>query len=137
MNFTDTRIRFTLLSNPEEAVELQQKLMELCTDSGFDALGAFQFTSAVIEAVNNCIKHAYAGEEGQPITLNWHRHHDSVAIELRDGGKPLPLRLLESPVLAETDAESGRGWHIIHAWSDHVSYAREGEENVLTLTRRL
>ncbi len=137
MNHDDNQMRFTLHSNPREVVQLQQQLMDLCMDSGFDELSAFQFTSAVIEAVNNCIKHAYAGEGGYPITLEWCHHQDFVTIELRDEGKPLPLRLLESPVLSDTDAESGRGWHIIHEWSDHVGYTRQGEENILTLTRRL
>ena len=132
-----TQMRFNLHSNPREVVQLQQQLMDLCKDVGFGELSAFQFTSAAIEAVNNCIKHAYAGEEGYPITLQWRRHQDFVTIEIRDEGKPLPLHLLESPVLSGVDAESGRGWHIIHEWTGSVSYARQGDENILTLTRRL
>jgi anti-sigma regulatory factor (Ser/Thr protein kinase) len=39
--------------------------------------------------------------------------------------------------MAEVDAESGRGWHIIRQWTDTATYAREANQDVLTLTRRL
>ena len=55
-------MHFTLHSNPEEVPQLQQQVMDLCMDAGFDELSAFQLTIAVVEAVNNCIKHAYAGD---------------------------------------------------------------------------
>ena len=69
--------------------------------------------------------------------IRWQRHPNHVTIEIRDEGKPMPEHLFETPVLAGTDAESGRGWHIIREWTDNVSYTRQGDENVLTLTREL
>lgn len=124
-------------SNPAEVPHLQARLLTLCGEAGLDDLAGFQLTSAVVEAVNNCIEHAFRGETGHQITLRWIRQQDQVSIEIRDQGESMPAPPAESPELPEPDAESGRGWHIIHEWTDRVTYARQGNENVLTLTRRL
>jgi anti-sigma regulatory factor (Ser/Thr protein kinase) len=60
-----------------------------------------------------------------------------VAVVIRDRGGSLPRHLLEGGATPDAAAESGRGWHIIRAWTDTVTYAREAKENVLTLTRRV
>ena len=67
----------------------------------------------------------------------WLKRQDGIAVEIRDRGQPMSSPPPESPVAAETDAESGRGWHIIRQWTDTATYTRERNENVLTLTRRL
>jgi len=108
----------------------------LCSKAGLDDLAAFQLTCAIVEAVNNSIEHAYGGEKGHPISLLWLRTGDGIAIEIRDRGLPMDLPPPEKTEAAEASAESGRGWHIIREWTDTASYRREGEENVLTLTRR-
>ena len=124
-------------SNPAEVPHLQARLSTLCGEAGLDDLAGFQLTCAVVEAVNNCIEHTFRGETGHQITLRWIRQQDSVIVEIRDQGEPMPALPAESPELPEPDAESGRGWHIIYQWTDRVTYARQGNENVLTLTRRL
>jgi sigma-B regulation protein RsbU (phosphoserine phosphatase) len=134
---SNTEVRLLLNSNPAEVPELHAKLSALCADAGLDDLAAFELTCAIVEAVNNCIEHAYGGEPGHPITLLWVRKRDEIAVEIRDRGRPMPSPPPESPAMAETDAESGRGWHIIREWTDTATYAREANENVLTLTRRL
>jgi len=129
--------RLIVDSNPAEVPHLQARLLTLCGEAGLDDLTGFQLTCAVVEAVNNCIEHAYRGEAGHQITLRWMRQRDSVSVEIRDQGGAMPALPAESSELPEINAESGRGWHIIHEWTDGMTYARQGNENVLTLTRRL
>jgi len=131
------KVRLDLDSNPAEVPRLQARLSALCGEAGLSDLAAFQLTCAIVEAVNNCMKHAYGGELGHPISLLWLRRQDGIAVEIRDRGQPMSSPPPESPVAAETNAESGRGWHIIRQWTDTATYTRERNENVLTLTRRL
>ncbi len=128
--------RLVVDSDPAEVPKLQVKLLDLCGEAGLDELAAFKWTSAIIEAVNNCIEHAYGGEPGHPIALLWVHERDRITVEIRDRGRPLSPGLPKNPSPAEWDAESGRGWHIIREWTDSATYAREADENVLTLTRR-
>jgi serine/threonine-protein kinase RsbW len=124
-------------SDPNELADLHARLLDLCAQAGLDALAAANFTTAIQEALNNCIKHAYGGEPGHPIDLLWSLNPGVVAIEIRDQGSPMPASALEPPPMPAWDAESGRGWHIIREWTDSVTYTRESLENVLTLTYRL
>jgi len=134
---TTSEVRLEADSNPDEVPELQSSLSALCSEAGLDDLAAFQLTCAIVEAVNNSIEHAYGSEAGHPISLRWLRTGDGIAVEIRDRGLPMDLPPPEKPEAAEVYAESGRGWHIIREWTDTATYRREGEENVLTLTRRL
>jgi len=134
---TLSQVRFVVDSDPAAVPELQASLSALCGEAGLDDLAAFQLTCAIIEAVNNCIEHAYGGEPGHPITLLWLRRRDGVAVEIRDRGRPMASPPPESPAAAGADAESGRGWHIIRQWTDTVTYTRDANENLLVLTRWL
>lgn len=129
--------RLVVRSNPAEVPDLQIKLSAWCGEAGLGDLAAFQLTCAIVEAVNNCIEHAYDGEPGHPIDLLWITKEDEIAVEIRDRGRPMSPQPPQSPTMSRIDAESGRGWPIIHQWTDTVSYAREADENVLTLTRGL
>jgi serine/threonine-protein kinase RsbW len=134
---TTTQVRLKVDSNPAEVPGLQARLSTLCIEAGLDDLAAFQLTCAVIEAVNNSIEHAYEGEAGHPVSLLWLRTGDGISVEIRDRGLPMDQPPPEKPDAAEAYAESGRGWHIIREWTDSATYGRDGEENVLTLTRLL
>ncbi len=134
---TGAETRISASSSPAEVPELQTRLSALCGEAGLDDLAAFQLTCAIVEAVNNCIEHAYEGEPGHPISLLWLRNPDGVVVEIRDQGRPMAALPPEAVAMPEADAESGRGWHIIRQWTDSATYTRQANENVLRLTRRL
>jgi serine/threonine-protein kinase RsbW len=127
-------LHLRLNSDPAEVAELQPSLLDLCVQAGLDAMVAFKLTTAIVEALNNCIEHAYGGKPGQPIDLEWTRSAEAVAVAIYDEGQPLPARAMDPATPASADAESGRGWQIIHEWTHAVSYQRTNKRNVLTLT---
>ncbi|MGD8207107.1 MAG: ATP-binding protein, partial [Thiohalocapsa sp.] len=128
-------VQIVIDSDPADVMRLQAQLSILCDQAGLDELVAFQWTCAIVEAVNNCIEHAYGGEAGRPVSLRWERSADAIVVEIRDQGRPTPTPLPEREMAL--DAESGRGWHIIRQWTDSAVLTTRGDENVLTLTRRL
>jgi len=134
---TQAETRIVLESDPSQTGGLHERLMALSAASGLDDMTGFQLTCAVVEAVNNCVAHAYRGEGGRPVTLRWIPGEESVTVEIRDRGIPMPTPIPEAATVPPPGAESGRGWPIIRQWTDRVDYARDGEENVLTLTRRV
>ena len=134
---TNSSTQLAMVSDPAEVPVLQDRLLSLCSEAGLDDLAAFQLTCAIVEAVNNCIEHAYEGEPGHPISLLWRRSPDSVTVEIRDKGRSMPTPPPETPAIPEANAESGRGWPIIHEWTDAATYTTEADSNLLTLTRRL
>lgn len=123
-------------SDPAKVAELHPHLLALAQAAGLDTRAAFQLTAVIIEAVNNCIKHGYHCEPGHPIGIAWRCLGESIDIEIRDRGRPLPQDVLAGAAMPAPDDESGRGWPIIQEWTDAVRYARIGDENVLNLTRR-
>lgn len=128
------RLHLRLHSNPAEVADLQPNLLDLCAQAGLDAMAAFKLTTAIVEALNNCIEHAYGGKPGLPIDLEWTRSDEAVAVAIHDEGQALPARALDPATPASADADGGRGWQIIHEWTHAVSYRRTDNRNVLTLT---
>ncbi|WP_295582968.1 ATP-binding protein [uncultured Lamprocystis sp.] len=134
---TTSATLLTLDSDPTKLGDLQARVDALCRDAGLDSLAACEFTTAIIEAVTNSIKHGYLGEPGHPIRVHWRRAHDSIDIEIRDRAQPPPAGFLDHAEMPPPDAESGRGIAMIRAYADSARYARVDDENVLNLTRRL
>lgn len=133
---TTTATLLTLDSDPAMDADLESRLHLMCRDAGFDEAVAGQFTTAIIEAVNNSKEHGYQGEPGHPITVQWVCSDDCVQVEIRDRGPPLPADILERRVMPSPYDEHGRGWAIIQKWTDLARYHRDGDENALNLTRR-
>lgn len=126
-------IEIAIDSSPAAVPPLREQLSALAADAGLDPL----FPLAVVEAVNNCILHAYGGRPGQPIRVHWRRAGNAVQVDIRDRAPlPVPAKLLTPGPPPPPLGESGKGWFIIHQCSDAVDFAREGDWNRLTLTRR-
>lgn len=126
-----------LSSDSAELDSLQARLLALFAQNGLAELAAFQLACATMEAVNNCIKHAYGGSGGRPIVLSITSHSDEITIEIRDQGLPMSVDVMEPRAMPDAEAESGRGWPIIQQWTDAVAYRRIADENVLTLSRQI
>jgi serine/threonine-protein kinase RsbW len=95
----------------------------------------------VAEAVDNCIEHAYAGQDGHGIRVRWVQDGSKIAIYVYDEGRSMdPAHLVAQaiPSLLEVDPANpdslgprGRGLLFIHRIMSEVSYDREGGYNRL------
>jgi serine/threonine-protein kinase RsbW len=91
--------------------------------------------SAVGEAFNNVVQHAYRGRRDGMVTLEVDYRDDELLVELRDDGASFDLDAVPAPKLAELP-ESGLGVFIIRACMDDLCYL-PGSPNVLRMRKRL
>ena len=125
--------RISLDSRAGEVYRLLDWLEPLLAQSEFDEIARFNLQCAIVEIVNNTIQHAYGGQPGMPLEVRLELTDEHATAEIRDQGPPF-----EGPVqTGETDllSESGRGFAIIEAWVDHLSFRREGDWNVCRIEK--
>ena len=91
--------------------------------------------SAVGEAFNNVVQHAYAGRGDGMVTLVVDANDDELLVELRHDGVGFDLGAVQEPNLGELP-ESGMGVFIIRACMDELSYL-PGSPNILRMRKRL
>ncbi len=112
----------------------------ICAAVANDAVDPSTFELCVIEAVNNVIEHAYAGEPGHPVDVTLSIAGDRLTCAICDTGRTMDweaaCRRAEQLPEEEDLAEGGRGLYIMQTLMDEISYCREGDTNVLTLTKR-
>jgi serine/threonine-protein kinase RsbW len=93
-----------------------------------------EVVTAVSEAFNNIVLHAYAGRDDGIIEMNIRTRRNYISVELRDFGDSFDPDRIPEPDLDRLP-ESGLGMFIIKELME-VSY-RPGRPNVLTLSKRL
>jgi serine/threonine-protein kinase RsbW len=93
-----------------------------------------QVVTAVSEAFNNIVLHAYAGRDDGIIEMNIRTGQNQISIELRDFGDSFDPSKIPEPDL-DCLPESGLGMFIIRELMD-VEY-RPGSPNVLILSKTL
>lgn len=95
---------------------------------------------AVEESVTNIIRHGYLYGPGK-VRLRVRSQRGWVHIIISDNGRPYSIDAEANSPDAEQLAASGRkgglGLYLIRKVTDGVDYQRKGEENVLTLSKRL
>ena len=92
------------------------------------------------ELVTNVQKYAGLPEDGE-VAIALQRHDDLLSLEVRDQGKPFnPLDEAQRAELGTSTVSAeigGLGVHLVTQFSDHQSYYRDGEMNVLRIEKHL
>ena len=107
-------------SDVEYVSPLGEALHALCLYATGSESCALDVQRAVVEALNNVILHAYSNQAGNEIMVQWCPENRYLRIEIIDYG--LSMSSLPAAVLPAYDAESGRGWWIIHSCVDDYYY---------------
>ena len=117
-----------------------------CEHAGASPLESGQIELCVVEAMNNCIFHAYKLRAGQSVRLCVSKSGLNLVFEICDWGRamhPKKLRDGREHVLNidETEAkdlrENGRGLAIMQSLMDTVRYSSLRGSNRLKLTKTL
>ncbi|MBK5969431.1 ATP-binding protein [Thiorhodovibrio litoralis] len=128
-------LRLEIDSRLECVTPLGICLHALAKQLGFDDMNAYQIQTCCVEAINNAIIHAYAGEPGHPVRVHWQTQGDELIIEIQDRGRAMTTPPPEHE--PAPDAENGRGWWIMRQWMDSAEYRDRGELHGVRLRRRI
>jgi serine/threonine-protein kinase RsbW len=138
-------IRLTIDSDLDKVVLLARAVRALCTGV-LDSEEADAVELALVEAVNNVIRHGYAGRPGEDVEVSVALQPDQVVVEVVDHASPMDGALIEEASAsrfdfdpADLDAvpESGMGLALIQMSMDEVEYRAEGGANRLRMVKRV
>ena len=138
---SDDETRRTAQSFParlEQLAAIGEFVSRCAQQADMDERDIFAIQMAVDEAATNIVLHAYGPDQSGPIQVICWQEGNNFFVQLRDYGRPfdpslVPAPDLESPL--EDRREGGLGIFLMRRMMDHVEFAREGRENVLTMVR--
>ncbi len=138
------RVKLVIDSDLEQVFLVGMAINKLCSLIPLSDTDSDQIELCVVEAVNNCIEHAYGNEKGQEVEITLTLHPDRLVIDVCDTGKSMEQELVErkdvsaleiDPSELNSIAETGRGLPIIKMIMDSVTYKTESGRNCLTLLK--
>ncbi len=128
-----------LHATPEEVMRAVDALQESGRARGIPEKTLFGLALALEESASNIVNHALRRDARQVFRVSIEHTNGAVAIELRDPGPAFdPTRAPAAPPAPDDERPPG-GWGLllIRHYTDEIHYARQGEENVLRLIKRL
>jgi serine/threonine-protein kinase RsbW len=110
-----------LRNRPENVLVVRQALSGVADSLALDAIETNDLNTAVTEACNNVVLHAYGGEEG-PLEVDVYALADAITVVVRDRGSGMPSRVREEEEEEEEEEEirTGMGLPIMRALSRHL-----------------
>ncbi len=107
---------FTLSNQPDNVVLVREALSAMAETVGVDDVELNDIRTAVTEACNNVVLHAYEGDEG-PLQLEVYLSADAVEIVVRDHGTGI-----KPHIRSDEEAALGIGLSIIQALAPRVEF---------------
>lgn len=141
----EKRIKLVIDSNLEDVKLVSNVVNRLCTLGPLTDLEILHIELAVVESVNNVIKHAYNNERGHEVEIIFTLYADRVTFDVCDVGRTMDRKdrketdkspLEFDPTELNMLPERGLGLAIIREVMDDVAYSSCHDKNTLTLTKR-
>jgi anti-sigma regulatory factor (Ser/Thr protein kinase) len=117
-----------------------------CIASGASEMESGQVEVCIMEAVNNCVVHAYHSEPCHAIEVLASLQEGEFRFEVCDQGKPGNPEMLRrsrrhlldvDPTSLQATPESGRGLAIIESIMDGMEYVSTAGKNCFSMTKRI
>ncbi len=132
-------IKFTILSEKQNVELIGLSINKLCSYSGLNEKTCYDIELCTVEAINNCIEHAYRNQSDRKIETNLNLYTNKIVIEVIDSGF---FHENFKPVANDFDAkdieyvpEGGMGLQLIFQIMDKIDYKRVNQTNVLTMEK--
>jgi serine/threonine-protein kinase RsbW len=106
-------VRLHLSNRPENVLLVRQALNGMAEPIGLDRVTLNDIATAVTEACNNVVLHAYGGAEG-PLEVEVRSSAGAIGATVRDRGSGIP------PPLIARESTAGIGLPVIRALARHV-----------------
>ena len=129
-----------LPATPEDVMRGVEHLEQFCIEQQVPRKAIQGLMLAVEEMASNVVNHAYQRDAQQTFRLTLQHHGDRFVVELRDHGPAFdPLHAAAPDLESDPDERDigGLGIHLVRHYIEDLRYAREGNENVLLMTKLL
>ena len=131
-------MRLELNATPEEVMRAVDALRDFARAQCLSDKIVFDLALALEECASNIVNHAFKRDAIQKFSVTFERNGSAIFIELRDAGPCFdPTQAECRPLPNEDDQPGGWGIELVRHYMDELHYKREGDENVLRLTKRL
>lgn len=127
-------------NNAEEAPRIARRVEHFFHDNGISDTLVNKILLCVDELITNIIAHAYNDKEEHAVLLESRILDDRIELELRDDGvafDPTTQTRPNTNLSVESRDIGGLGIHLVMTLMDKVEYQREGDYNVLKVTKKL
>ncbi|MEI7636848.1 MAG: ATP-binding protein [Syntrophus sp. (in: bacteria)] len=138
----DVSIRISIDSRLDQVHMVGYAVHGICSQLGLGDIIVYQIELAVVEAVNNAIKHAYGSVAGHSVEVVVSVNEKRIQFEICDEGKT--LHFLKKKTGLDFDPhnktslpEGGMGLHIMEQVMDNVNYFVRDGRNCLILCKSL
>jgi serine/threonine-protein kinase RsbW len=111
----------------------------IALEAGAGEDGAGEVELAVVEAVTNCIEHAYQNEPQRRVAVRFTASDTALEVDIEDSGIAMPRAQLKAAEFSSPEAleEGGRGLALIKALMTDVTYDSRETTNTLHMRRVL
>lgn len=116
---------------------------KICSKIKLDNRTCYQIELCVVEAVNNCIMHAYQNNAGRYVKIVIELEKENISFKICDTGNLMTtFKDMKSELSFDRNEscslpESGMGVFIINQIMDKVSYKCVNGINILTMTKHI
>ena len=129
-----------LHATPEEVMRAVEALQEFGQARQVPDKAIFGLALALEECGSNIVNHAYQRDPRQTFRVILEHTGSAMVVELRDRGPefdPTQAPLIEKESEGDDRPPGGWGIQLVRRYTDEMRHTREGEENILRLTKRL
>ncbi len=134
------RKEFVIKNDVRELNAFAGELLSFCRDNAVTDDTAHEILLAVEEAVSNVIKYGYDDQHVHTIRVAAEAEEHEVVVEIVDDGKefnPLQAPAPDLTLPIEQRPVGGLGIYLMRSVMDTVEYRRDGDKNLLTMTKKL
>ena len=127
-------------NSAEEAPRIARRIEYYLRDRQVPDTVINKLLLCVDELITNIIAHAYNDKEEHAVLIDCRVEDDKIELELRDDGlafDPTKQTRPNTNLTVEDRDIGGLGIHLVMTLMDKVEYTREGDFNVLKITKIL
>jgi anti-sigma regulatory factor (Ser/Thr protein kinase) len=131
--------KLELRATPEDVMRAVEALQEFARERGLPEKTIFGLALALEECGSNIVNHALQSDAQKQFQVVIEHTNREFVIELRDGGPEFDptAAIARKPQAEDDDLPGGWGIQLVRRYTDEIRYAREGNENVLRLIKRV
>jgi anti-sigma regulatory factor (Ser/Thr protein kinase) len=129
-----------LHATPEEVMRAVEALQEFGQARQVPQKQLFGLALALEECASNIVNHAFRRDARQTFRVTLEHTGSAMVIELRDRGPafdPTQAPVPEKEADGDDRPPGGWGIQLVRRYTDEMRHTRQGDENVLRLTKRL